>query len=816
MENRARIMGMRSRAPALLLAAVLLLVLFLLSYLLSSAYRQQIHEAEVSTRNLATLLETRLYETLRRADADLAALAAELPTESLDARNVSRFQQDVRKRLASRLVNVECIDGLYVVDAQGRVLYSSSSNPLLELNVAESAYFATLYSDPGTALVFSDVVNGGTAGGDVLVVARVIRGGDGRFLGAVLGPLGLTSFREQFAALDIGANGFVAWRRRDDDRAVVEWPDLMAADSPGKVQHIASFKEVTDYPFYFVVGVSRAGVLAGWYPQVIVVGFTVLLAIALVGRLVMRLGRMRAREVVILSDLAHRESQFSELVQTVPVGIARFDTAGKCVFVNECNLAITGRTREELVGSDWSGTVHPDDWLLVGPFWNGEAGDSAVRTCEYRLVRPDGRIVDVIGETRADRTAEGIVVGHIVAQTDVSALKDAQKELMRAKQAAERANQAKSRFLAAASHDLRQPIQAIDLFKEALCRTELNDEQKNIAGFLSLSVRSLSGLIYSLLDISKLDAGLVRPQIKTVAVENVFEALDEEFSSLAQQKNLRFKFFYPFEGPALETDRTLLLTILRNLIDNALKYTNSGGILIGFRRRGDSGVIQVWDTGIGIDPVFGDKVFEECFQVGNSTQNRAKGLGIGLSIARRTARLIGGDVSYHSRPGRGSVFEITVPLSVRSSGTHAPAPEAEGQAPGEIDCSRIRGWKVVVVEDDPVVAKSIELSLNSVGISTCHFGSAEEAMEAPSLLDADFYISDFVLPGRNGVELLDAIQSRSARAINAVLMTGETSPDRMESASAAGWNVLLKPAGLSNLLSVMANVGATKGAACRN
>ena len=183
----------------------------------------------------------------------------------------------------------------------------------------------------------------------------------------------------------------------------------------------------------------------------------------------------------------------------------------------------------------------------------------------------------MIGEAKVEKSANGAIAGFILAQTDISRLKAAEAELIQAKQQAEQANQAKTRFLTAASHDLRQPIQAINLFKDALSRTDLSDEQETIARFLSLSVDSLSGLLNSLLDISKLDAGMITPQIRRVELDSIFEVLDEEFSSLARQKRLRFKFFYPFNGPVLETDPGLLLSVLRNLIDNAFKYTPAGG-----------------------------------------------------------------------------------------------------------------------------------------------------------------------------------------------------------------------------------------------
>ena len=165
----------------------------------------------------------------------------------------------------------------------------------------------------------------------------------------------------------------------------------------------------------------------------------------------------------------------------------------------------------------------------------------------------------------------------------------ATRELLEKKDEAERGNRAKTRFLAAASHDLRQPIQAINLFRDALDKTELSGEQRSITRYLSLSVRALGDLLYSLLDISKLDAGMVKPQAREVLLESFFQSIDGEFSNLANEKHLRFKLFYPVHDVVMRTDPGLLLSVLRNLIDNAFKYTEHGGILVGFRRRGRGG-----------------------------------------------------------------------------------------------------------------------------------------------------------------------------------------------------------------------------------
>ena len=306
---------------------------------------------------------------------------------------------------------------------------------------------------------------------------------------------------------------------------------------------------------------------------------------------------------------------------------------------------------------------------------------------------------------------------------------------------------------------------------------------------------------------------MVQPQKRPVAVEQIFRSVDDAFSSIAQQRALRFKFFYPFKGLVMFTDPGLLLGVLRNLIDNAFKYTKSGGVLVGVREREGRFVIQVWDTGIGLPEGVGDQIFEECFQLGNPSRDRARGIGIGLSIARRTARLLGGDILFRSREGKGSVFEISLPLSDvadENPGSRNPFAEVGGENATALDYSIFCGWRVVVVEDDAVVAKYIELSLQALNIDVDVFCSAEEAIASPRLLGGDFYISDYVLPGENGIRLLETIQSRSSSPIRAILMTGATSPDRQKAIQSQRWRVLFKPADLSLILSIMNDVVRTE------
>lgn len=251
-----------------------------------------------------------------------------------------------------------------------------------------------------------------------------------------------------------------------------------------------------------------------------------------------------------------------------------------------------------------------------------------------------------------------------MVQERTEELHAANRELQAAKDAAEDATEAKSRFLAAASHDLRQPIQAINLFQDALYRTGLNQEQQRINEYLSLSAHSLVELLNALLDVSKLDAGAITPTREVIDVHDLFSRIDAEFSPLAAAQSLRFKLHFPFNKMALCTDGTLLQSLLRNLIGNALKYTGQGGVLVAIRRRGDQAIIQVWDTGIGIAPEHRETIFEEYFQVGNPERDKANGLGLGLSIVKRLAKLLETQIVCRSRLGRGSVFEFRLPTNL--------------------------------------------------------------------------------------------------------------------------------------------------------
>lgn len=381
------------------------------------------------------------------------------------------------------------------------------------------------------------------------------------------------------------------------------------------------------------------------------------------------------------------------------------------------------------------------------------------------------------------------------------ALHAVNQKLHAAKEDAEFASLSKSRFLAAASHDLRQPIQAINLFQSALNRTELNPEQRRISDYLLLSAESLAELLNGLLDISKLDAGGVVATPRPIRVQDLFSGVEAEFAPIAAAKGLRFKLSFPPDDLELFTDDKLLQCMLRNLVGNALKYTERGGILVAMRRRTGQALIQVWDTGIGIAPEHQKAIFEEYFQVANPERDKAKGLGLGLAIARRQAKLLGTDVICHSRLGRGSVFEFLLPLCRQAKRENSV--RSEQKAVGDSMDAGLAGSYVAVIEDDVTVASSIRVSLESIGMHVTTHASAEAALADREIVDVDFIITDFRLPGRDGIELLDAIQRRATRPIKGVLLSGEILPDRGGSSEAGRWPVLFKPVDLPTLLAAL-------------
>jgi signal transduction histidine kinase/CheY-like chemotaxis protein len=347
-----------------------------------------------------------------------------------------------------------------------------------------------------------------------------------------------------------------------------------------------------------------------------------------------------------------------------------------------------------------------------------------------------------------------------------------------------RANQAKTRFLAAASHDLRQPMHALALTVGELRETARAPELAALARRIDRSVDALEDLLDALLDISKLDAGAIQPERRVFPLQPLLERLADEFAPAAEAKGLRFRV-----APTslwTESDPSLLGRCLLNLVANAVRYTREGGIVVGCRRRGGEAEIVVADSGIGIAAADRARIFEEFYQAGSPQRDRAKGLGLGLAIVERAARLLGHAISVTSQVGRGSVFGVRVPIV-------APRPDAVS-APAEAGASaELLGLRVLVVDDEPDVRAALDGLLKRWGCSVETAASGGEALAAgrasPDLVLCDLRLGD----DESGFDVLDRLKARSGANLQCVIVTADASPGRIADAHARGLSLLHKP-----------------------
>ncbi len=356
-----------------------------------------------------------------------------------------------------------------------------------------------------------------------------------------------------------------------------------------------------------------------------------------------------------------------------------------------------------------------------------------------------------------------------------------------AKARAEQADLAKSRFLAAASHDLRQPLHALSLFSATLRELELDERQRGVVEQIYRNIDSLEALFDELLDISKLDAGYIRPSIVDFPIQRVLDALQTRYAPLAEEKALSFRI--RSSRATVKSDAALLERVLGNLVANAIRYTHEGGVLVGCRRRGKTLTIAVWDSGIGIPASEQERIFEEFFQLGNPERDRRNGLGLGLPIARRIAHLLGSELELQSTPGRGSAFALSVQLGDTALVVHAP-PELA------VSGDALAGRCVIVIDDEAAIREGMHELLSQWGCTSLEAPSAAQALAVLSAQNAvpDLVLADYRLTqGSNGADAVQLLRQRFGVGLPALLITGDTGPERLREAKKTGLHVLHKP-----------------------
>lgn len=351
------------------------------------------------------------------------------------------------------------------------------------------------------------------------------------------------------------------------------------------------------------------------------------------------------------------------------------------------------------------------------------------------------------------------------------------------------ANHAKTRFLAAASHDLRQPLHALGLFTAALAALARKgdvgrQEAQGIAEKLQAIIASLGGLLHGLIDVSRLDAGLVSVDRRPISLARLIAGLREEFGAQARERGITLRAVA--SEAWVESDPALLKRILDNFLSNALRYAPGGRVLIGCRRRGDRIEIQVLDTGPGIPGDQQEAVFEEFTQLHNPHRDRQEGLGLGLAIVRRLANLLGHPVRLRSSPGKGSSFSLSLP--------RAPAAAALPVAPAQ---AAVSGLGIMVVDDDRQVLEGIAVLLSTWGhrgftgasVDAVRRRHAEAGAPPVDIIIADYRLAD----GMTGVAAIERLAGHLGYRVPALIVTGDTSPERLRELAASGHVLLHKP-----------------------
>lgn len=359
------------------------------------------------------------------------------------------------------------------------------------------------------------------------------------------------------------------------------------------------------------------------------------------------------------------------------------------------------------------------------------------------------------------------------------------RETQEARLQAEQANTAKTKFLAAASHDLRQPVFAQGLFLEVLSRTDLTQHQAEILASARSASTASSEMLNTLLDFSRIEADVVEPVMVTFPLQAIFDKIENDLAPMALAKGLAYRSRHT--SAVAESDGSLVDLVLRNLVSNAIRYTERGGVLVACRQRGPALVVEVWDTGIGIALENHAAIFREFHQLGNPERDRRKGLGLGLAIADGFARVLGQRLTLKSTPGRGSCFRLTLPRGVNLQGTAPGSAMVTGSA-------SLAGLRMLVIDDDEAVLSGMAHLLRSWGCSVDTAESIEQAQQLARARRPDIVLTDYRLRGhRTGLQAISILRQQLGQTLPVLMITGDTAPDRLRETLSSGVPLLHKP-----------------------
>jgi PAS domain S-box-containing protein len=494
------------------------------------------------------------------------------------------------------------------------------------------------------------------------------------------------------------------------------------------------------------------------------------------------------------SALLDREARLQEALWAGGVMAFEWDLAADEVRHSQNAALVLGfESKDVISGSEMLERVHPDDRLHVIACLRGISPEKPSYSVTFRYQRGAGNRevwLEQVATARFD--SDGLLTRIQGLTTDITQRKRFEEEISRAQKLAERADRAKSVFLAAASHDLRQPLQTLKFLQGSLEQQHADGETQAIVADIGHSIDTMSSMLSSLLDINRLETGNLSPSKSDFAVSEIFNSVASDLLRPLREKGLQWRVV-PCDV-VVHTDKRMLEEMLRNLMSNAIRYTDRGKILLGCRRANDKLRIEVWDTGIGIPGDQLPHIFEEYY-----CDAERGGFGVGLAIVRRLGEILDHRIDVRSTPGKGTAFSIEVPRG--RAQTDVSASGLASDSDGEL----FHGT-VLVIEDETSVRSALARMLKSRGVSAIGVATMTDAA---TLIEQkgfcpDLVLCDYNLPGpQNGLESIKSLRAALAWNLPAIVMTGDTRSKTMEAIAAHGVSVLVKPFSADQLIQMI-------------
>ncbi len=847
--------GRRKRRLLIALVGVVFAVVMVLPLTqIWTSRREALQEAAAKTRDYAAIIEARLDAMLRRTDSVLENVVHEVPAAAMASAVVERHARAVTEDLDRELFNFAELTGLHVFDADGEMLYSSPIESTPRSTIVDRALLHKLRDDPRAEVLFSAVIDVAATGRQIVVAARAMRDAQSKFLGVALAVIDLGYFQRLFQSLEVGPDGVLAIRRKDDFSVVVRWPVLqreinrplppgnpvreaMQAGQPAGtltfpassdgVLRTHSFRGVDRYPFFVLIAAAHDDALAGWRSRSLAVGGAAGMLLSLLIGLLARLWRIETSESRSAAALKSSEERLRLALTASNQGLYDLDLRTGVAVVNDEYVRMLGHDPAHFAESNaaWIERLHPDDRpAAVKAFREYVDGKRPDYQVEFRQRMRDGAYKWILSIGRiVARGAHGQPLRMLGIHRDISERKQAEAalvslnaelesrveqrtaELVAARDEAERANRAKSEFLSNMSHELRTPMNAILGFAQLLesdaPRQLPVGQQRHVQEILRAG-RHLLELINDLLDLARIEAGKQGLELESVQVATLLEDCLALVEPAARERDIELPTTLPVACDChVHADRIRLKQVLLNLLSNAIKYNRPHGqVQLDCQTDGDGVRIGITDSGAGLTPQQQDKLFQS-FERLDAERTAIKGAGIGLVLSKRLVEMMGGQIGIRSEIGVGSTFWLQLARAdAAPSNTTPEAPLARSPEPEGLPAqTRV----VLYVEDDPVNLILMEAvfagrpGLRLVGAALPEQGLQLALSERPDLI-----LLDIQLPGIDGFEVLRRLQAvESTRAIPVIAVSANAMPSDIEQGLAAGFlDYLTKPLDLPKLM----------------